>query len=373
MRRPLASDNVGSIMGRHPEVTMNREGSSRDIGIRKSEHIELALDDETQFRRRTGLEQFEFTHQALPELSLEHIDTSTEFLGVPLSAPIFVSGMTGGTPRAGEINRRIADAVADLGLGMGIGSQRISVEQPEVLSTFQVRPLAPRILLVANLGAVQLNYGFTPDDCKRLVHSIGADALALHLNPLQEAIQPGGNTDFRGLLQKIETVCSTLGKPVVVKEVGCGISGQTARALTACGVAAIDVGGAGGTCWTEIESRRSDSPIVQAIGATFREWGIPTANCIQAVRASCPDTPIIASGGLRNGLDIAKSIALGANVAALASPILKAAVVSGPAVHELLSRLLREFKLAMFCTGSARPDQLKNSIQQRPRNQSASW
>jgi isopentenyl-diphosphate delta-isomerase len=247
---------------------------------------------------------------------------------------------------------------------MGVGSQRISIERPEVLNTFQVRAVAPDILLVANLGAVQLNYGFSPEDCRRLVESIEADALALHLNPLQEAIQPGGNTDFRGLARKIAAVCSEVKVPVIAKEVGCGISAAAARMLVDCGVAAIDVGGAGGTCWTEIEGRRSNSESVRAIASTFREWGICTADCICAVRDSCPDKTLIASGGLRNGLDIAKSLALGADSAALASPVLKAAVKSTAAVHELLSRLISELKLAMFCTGSTRPNDLRAHIRQ---------
>jgi isopentenyl-diphosphate delta-isomerase len=344
---------------------MNQEPSPQEIVQRKSEHIELALQGDVQFRRSTGLDRFDFVHQALPELSLEQIDTTMHFLGRPLTAPILVSGMTGGTPRAGEINRRVARAVAALGLGMGVGSQRISVERPEVFSTFQVRSVAPKILLIANLGAVQLNYGFTPDNCRRLVETIGADALALHLNPLQEAIQPGGNTDFRALAGKIAEVCSALSCPVIVKEVGCGISGATARTLVNCGAAAIDVGGAGGTCWTEIEGRRSDSPTTRAIAETFREWGTPTADCIRSVRAACPQIPLIASGGLRNGLDIAKSLALGADVAAVASPVLKAAVESSSAVYELLSRLIRELKLAMFCSGSARPNELGASLAER--------
>jgi isopentenyl-diphosphate delta-isomerase len=333
-----------------------------EIGRRKEQHIELALDDEVQFQRLTGLERFEFVHQALPELSLSELETATSFLGRSLVAPILVSGMTGGTERAAEINRRVAEAVRTLGLGMGVGSQRIAVERPELTDTFQVRSVAPDILLIANLGAVQLNYGFGVDECRRLIEAIGADALALHLNPLQESIQPGGNTDFRGLLEKIERLCSALAVPVIVKEVGCGISGETARRLVDGGVTAIDVGGAGGTCWTEIEARRSESPTTRAVAATFREWGIPTAECIRSVRAVCPHVPLIASGGLRTGLDVAKSLALGADVAALASPVLKAAVVSSAAVHELLSRLMHELKLAMFCTGSPRPCDLAAAI-----------
>lgn len=343
---------------------MNRETPTGDIVARKAEHIELVLGGDVEFERSTGLGRFEFVHEALPELSLEELDTTTSLLGRRLSAPLIVSGMTGGTEHAAQINRRIAEAVAALGLGMGVGSQRISVERPEVAATFQVRELAPDILLIANLGAVQLNYGFTADHCRRLVDSIGADALALHLNPLQEAIQPGGNTDFRGLFKQIGQVCSMLGRPVIVKEVGCGISGPTARRLVEVGVSVIDVGGAGGTCWTDIEGRRTTSGTTQAVAATFREWGIPTADAVRSVRQSCPDVPLIASGGLRNGLDIAKCLALGADIAAVASPVLKASVESADAVRELLQRFIRELKLAMFCTGSARPGELCSAFRE---------
>ncbi len=341
---------------------MNAEQPSADIATRKAEHIDLVLNEDVEFHRSAGFDRIEFVHEALPDLSLDELDLSTQFLGRPLAAPLVVSGMTGGTERAAEINRRIAAAVASLGLGMGVGSQRILAERPAVLNSFQVRSLAPNILLIANLGAVQLNYGFAADDCRRLIDSIGADALALHLNPLQEAIQPGGNTEFRGLLGKIAEVCRRLGRPVIVKEIGCGISGPTARRLVEAGVSAIDVGGAGGTCWTDIEGRRSTSPETRAVAATFREWGIPTADAIRAVRDACPTSPIIASGGLRNGLDIAKSLALGADLAAVAGPVLKAAVESSDAARELLSRFIRELRLAMFCTGSPRPTDLRRAI-----------
>jgi isopentenyl-diphosphate delta-isomerase len=274
--------------------------------------------------------------------------------------------MTGGTDRSRAINRRIAAAVQKLGLGMGVGSQRISIERPDVLGTFQVRDVAPDVLLIANLGGVQLNYGLAVDDCKRLVESIGADAIALHLNPLQEAIQPGGNTDFRGLIEKIEKVCHGLARPVIAKEIGCGISGSTARRLVDAGVAAIDVGGAGGTCWTEIERRRNPSATVKAVAATFREWGTATADAIVQVRAACPAIPLIASGGLRNGLDVAKCLALGADFTAIAGPVLKAAAVSTETVLELLSTYIQELKLAMFCTGSESARDLRRAIQGNP-------
>jgi isopentenyl-diphosphate delta-isomerase len=337
-------------------------GDAPDIAARKAEHIDLVLNADVEFRRPTGLERFEFVHEALPELALDDVDSTTDLFGRSLRAPVLVSGMTGGTPQAGQINERIAIAVAAAGLGMGVGSQRISFERPEVLETFQVRRFAPRVLLIANLGAVQLNCGVTPDDCRRLVESIEADALALHLNPLQEAVQSGGDTDFRGLLGKIAAVCRTLGLPVIVKEVGCGIAGGTARRLVEAGVAAIDVGGAGGTCWTEIEARRNPSPETQAVAVTFREWGIPTAAAVHSVRAACPQIPLIASGGLRTGLDVAKCVALGASAGAVASPVLRAAVESAAAATALLGRLVREFKLAMFCTGSARPPDLARAL-----------
>ncbi len=343
-------------------MNSNRGEVAGDIAARKAEHIDLVLNADVEFRRSTGLERFEFVHEALPELALDDVDSTTVLFGRSLRAPLLVSGMTGGTPQAGQINERIAVAVAAAGLGMGVGSQRISFERPEVIETFQVRRFAPRALLIANLGAVQLNCGVTPDDCRRLVESIEADVLALHLNPLQEAVQPGGDTDFRGLLGKIAVVCRTLGLPVIVKEVGCGIAGGTARRLVEAGVAAIDVGGAGGTCWTEIEARRSRSAETRDVSATFREWGIPTAAAVQSVRAACPQIPLIASGGLRTGLDVAKCVALGATAGAVAGPVLRAAAESADAVASLLGRLVREFKLTMFCTGSTKPVDLARAI-----------
>ena len=344
---------------------MNREDPPSSIAARKSQHLDLVLHEAVEFERSSGLERFEFVHEALPELSLESIDTTTTFLKKRLSAPLLVSSMTGGTERAGEINQRIAKAVAELGLGMGVGSQRISAEQPEVLSTFQVRQVAPEVLLIANLGAVQLNYGFTVDGCIRLVESIGADALALHLNPLQEAIQPEGDDDFRGLEKKINSLCTSAPFPIIVKEIGCGISAETAQRLLAAGVAAIDVGGAGGTCWADIEGRRSESESTRQIAQTFREWGIPTADAVRSIRQNCPKVQLIASGGLRSGLDVAKCLALGANVTAVAGPVLKAADQSDRAVIDLLDRMIRELKLAMFCTGSSQPSELSRRIREK--------
>jgi len=345
---------------------MGEEANNPDTRARKEEHLELALGERIEFARSTGLERYEFLHESLPELSLDQIDTSIHFLGKRLAAPLLVSGMTGGTDRAAELNRRIASAVAELGLGMGVGSLRVAIEHPEAIETFRVRRVAPVAMLIANIGAVQLNYGVTIDDCRRLVEQIEADALAVHLNPLQEAIQPGGNTDWRGLEAKLAELCRRLELPVIAKEVGCGISGSTARRLERTGVAAIDVSGAGGTCWTAIEGLRLADEQARQVAETFREWGIGTAEAVRAVRAACPALPLIASGGLRNGLEIAKCLGLGADVAAVGRPLIRAAAESAEAAKRLLQRYIRELRLAMFCTGSARPSQLRRCIRQVP-------
>ncbi len=221
---------------------------------RKKDHLNIALSEATRFKDvTTGLEKYHFIHQALPEIDLKDIDLSTEIFGKHVKAPIIISPMVGGIQAAKRLNQNLAEAAQTLGLAMGVGSQRCLVDDSEVAETYQVRHIAPDILLFANIGAVQLNYGFAVKELLKAVKAIDADALVLHLNPLQEALQIEGNTDFSGLAQKIKTVCSELPIPVVIKEVGCGISEETAAMLIKAGVAAIDVAGAGGTCWSEIE------------------------------------------------------------------------------------------------------------------------
>jgi isopentenyl-diphosphate delta-isomerase len=235
---------------------------------------------------------------------------------------------------------------------MGLGSQRAALENPSLESSFKVRAFAPDILLLANLGAVQLNFGCGIDDCRRAVDMIEADALVLHLNPLQEALQPEGDVDFSDLLPKIEQVCRALPVPVIVKEVGWGISAEAAVRLVEAGVSVIDVAGAGGTSWSQVEMHRAQDPRQARLAAAFTDWGIPTAQAVAQVRQALPDTPLIASGGLRGGIDIAKCIALGADLGAMAGPFLKAADASTQAVVETIQQVASELRVCMFATGS---------------------
>lgn len=315
-----------------------------------------------QFNSTTnGLERYRFSHCCLPELDWNEITLKTTFLGKQLLAPLLISSMTGGTEQAGIINQRLASVAQHYKIAMGVGSQRVVVEKPQVASTFAVRSRAPDILLFANLGAVQLNYNYGLDECLRLVDLLQADALILHLNPLQECIQPKGDTNFRGLLDKINQLCSKLPVPVIAKEVGNGISAPMAKKLLAAGVTAIDVAGAGGTSWAKVESERAGNAQQRRMGMTFADWGLPTAECITSIRTTAPEVPLIASGGLRDGLDVAKAIALGADIAGLALPFLQAADQSEEAVYALVEVLIAEITTALFCTGNATLKDLKHS------------
>ena len=319
---------------------------------RKDDHIQINLENEVRSAISSGLEKFHFVHEALPEIKLEDVDTSLTVFGRKLAAPILISSMTGGTEQAGAINRRLAEAAQHERVAMGVGSQRAALEDPEQAETFQVRKYAPDILLFANLGAVQLNYGYDIDHCRRVVEMIGADALYLHLNPLQEAVQDGGDTDFSGLAGNIAQVCRRLPVPVVAKEVGWGISERTARLLTDCGVAAIDVAGAGGTSWSQVEMHRAPNEFTRELAATFVGWGIPTADSIQMVRRAAPNTPVFASGGIRDGLDIAKCIALGATLGGMAGPFLRAAAASADRAAESVKLTCRQLQVTMFAAAA---------------------
>jgi isopentenyl-diphosphate delta-isomerase len=323
------------------------------LGNRKSEHIRINLEEDVLSSITTGLEKLHFVNQALPEFDLAEVDTSITLFGKKLSAPLLISSMTGGTQEAERINLHLAQTAQEKSIALGLGSQRAAIEDPAAIKTFQVRRVAPDILLFANLGAVQLNYGYGIDQCRRAVEMVEADGLFLHLNALQEALQPEGNTRFRKLLNKIEEVCKKLSVPVIVKEVGWGISGQTARQLVNAGVAAIDVAGAGGTSWSQVEMHRLKDPRRAAIAAAFRDWGIPTATAIRQVHQIVPQTPIIGSGGLRSGVEAAKVIALGATLAGIAGPFLKAASRSHEASSALADDVLSEMRICMFACGAS--------------------
>ena len=321
------------------------------IDQRKADHIKINLEQDVRSALTTGLENYHFTHEALPELDLNRIDTSLSLFGKSLSAPILISSMTGGTAEAETINLRLADAAREMKIAMGVGSQRAAIENPEQAKTFQVRRVAPDILLFANLGAVQLNYGYGIDQCRRAVDMIQADALILHLNPLQEAVQDAGDVNFAGLAKKIEEVCKKIEIPVIAKEVGWGISERTAKLLADCGVSAIDVAGAGGTSWSQVEMHRAPDEFTRQLAATFVGWGIPTADSILNVRKAVPEMTIFASGGIKDGLDIAKCIALGATLGGMAGHFLKAAAVSTEQAVEMIKLTKRQIEVTMFAAG----------------------
>jgi len=319
---------------------------------RKKEHLEICLDTErVTSASGTGLNRYRFVHNALPELDIDEIDLSTTFLGKRLQAPILISSMTGGFDLARKVNRNLAAAAQSLGLAMGVGSQRVAVEEPSAAGSFEVRDVAPDILLFGNLGAVQLNYGYTVEHCRRAVSMIGADALILHLNVLQEAVQPEGNRNFKGLGEKIAAVCRELEVPVIAKEVGNGISVDAAIRLQRAGVKALDVAGYGGTSWSAVEAQRAVKQGKRPDTA-FAAWGIPTEEALVSVRQALPDIQLIASGGVRSGVDIAKAIALGANLGAFGQPLLAAALESSAKVIEFIAGVIHELKVSMLCVGA---------------------
>jgi isopentenyl-diphosphate Delta-isomerase len=329
------------------------------IDQRKADHIKINLEKDVRSALTSGLEKYHFTHEALPELDLDRIDTSLRLFGKRLAAPILISSMTGGTADAEVINLRLAEAAQEMKIAMGVGSQRAAIEHPEQGGTFQVRRVAPDILLFANLGAVQLNYGYGLEECRRAVDMIEADALILHLNPLQEAVQDAGDTNFAGLAKKIEEVCKQISVPVIAKEVGWGISERTAKLLADCGVAAIDVAGAGGTSWSQVEMHRAPDEFTRQLAATFVGWGIPTADSILNVRKVLPTMTVFASGGLKDGLDIAKCVALGATLGGMAGQFLKAAAISTENTVETMQLVKRQIEVTMFATGAGTLERLQ--------------
>jgi len=329
---------------------------------RKQEHLKLSLNQENNNGIISGFEDYYFIHNALPEISLEEINTKITLFNKELNLPIMISPMVGGIKEAEKINKDLAKVASIAKIAMGVGSQRIAIDNNNLKSTYKVRDIAPDIVLFANLGAVQLNYGFGLKECQSAVDMIGADALFLHLNPLQEALQIEGNYNFKNLLSKIKNICEKLDKPVFVREIGFGISSEVALKLKTAGVKGIDVGGSGGTSWLEIEKARLEKSNLKEAAQFFKNWGIPTAKSLLMVKESCPDLFIIASGGIRTGIDVAKAIALGADMVGVALPMLKYIKISIEACLNYIKEIETGLRIAMFCIGAANIKQLKNNI-----------
>lgn len=330
------------------------------IGKRKDEHIDINLNEKVDHTYSTGFEDLCFEHNALPEVDLSSIDPKTTFLDRTISFPLLISSMTGGTERSALINQHLAQAANSEKIAIALGSQRALLEDPKTTNSFVIRQFAPDIPIIANIGAIQLLYGVSPEDCARIVEINQANAIYLHLNPIQEAVQEGGDTQWKGLLPKIAQICRQSNVPVLVKEVGFGMSKKTVRQLLECGVAGIDVAGAGGTNWASVEKFRQRSEFHQQLAEAFNDWGIPTVRSVENARSVDQHVLLIASGGVRNGVDIAKSIALGADMAGIARPFLAAAERSADAVAQLIQLYKAQFITAMFGTGSANIQALKN-------------
>jgi isopentenyl-diphosphate Delta-isomerase len=330
---------------------------------RKIEHIQISLNEDVEGKNiSTGLENYRFIPNALPEIAFQDVSLSASFLGKKINTPFLISSMTGGTDTAYSINQHLAEAAQERGWAIGLGSMRAAVEKEELAYTFQIRKHAPDIPIIANIGAVQLNYGVGLSDCRRAVEIAEADALVLHLNTLQEVFQPEGDTDFSHLLSKIEKLAKELQIPVGVKEVGMGIDKNTAEQLIRAGVSFIDVAGAGGTSWIQVESYRSHDPAKKKAAEAFLDWGLPTAESLLSVRKLTNDLPLIASGGLKHGVDAAKAIALGADLSGFGRALLQSAVDGGTeALLTQMERIEFECRAAMFGIGVPSIDQLKHT------------
>lgn len=330
-----------------------------DIEKRKSDHLNFVLQNEQ--KTHSYFDDYRLEHNALPEINFADIDTGVKFLGRKLKLPLLISSISGGIGRAGRINRNLAEIAQDFGIGFCVGSQRIAIDDSSCESTFKVRDYASDILLLSNFGAAQLNYGYGVKECMRAVEMIDADGLILHLNPLHEAFQCNGTANFENLLPRIEEICKKLSVPVIVKEVGSGISYSVAKKLFDAGVSAVDVAGLGHVSWPEVEGASSNDVVYKMAADVFSDWGIPTLECAAEIAEKLPKMQLIASGGLRNGLDVAKSIACGASVCGMASSILKKLIESRSECEVFLEALSLELKVAMFCTGSRNIDMLKTA------------
>lgn len=335
-----------------------------DPPVRKRRHLEACLEGPVEYRTRTtGFETIDLPYRALPETDLDAIDTRSEFLGRSLEAPLLIGAMTGGARMSATLNRNLAIAAQRVGVGMMLGSQRVMLEDPATVPTFAVRELAPDVPLVGNLGVAQLNRGYGVEEVARAIDAVDADGLALHVNPLQEAIQDGGDGDFRALAPRLARLPAEVGRPLLVKEVGHGLDAGAVAALADAGYAAFDVAGAGGTSWARVEAWVRWGEVRSE---DLAEWGIPTLTALRDARRVAPSVPLIASGGVRSGLDVAKALASGASWCALALPLLRPATESPDAVERVLRRVVWELRVAMHGAGARDLSALRR-IEPRPR------
>ncbi|MBU2533792.1 MAG: type 2 isopentenyl-diphosphate Delta-isomerase [Alphaproteobacteria bacterium] len=332
-----------------------------EIEQRKIEHLDVVMSGAANSKNATtGFELVRFEHNALPELELDAVDLSVPFLGRMMTAPLLISSMTGGPRLAAMMNRHIAEACGEVGIGFGVGSQRIALEGGATAGFGkELRAAAGDVPILANFGAAQLRTWDGTEMARRAVEMISADALIIHLNPLQEALQPDGDRNWTGILGAIEALCRQCEFPIVVKEVGAGISPSNAQRLVDAGVAVIDVAGVGGTSWAAVEAARSRSEREQRLAEAFRDWGIPTAEAVAGVRRQCPGTTVIASGGIRDGIDCAKAIRLGADVVGLAGGVLQAAADDTVALVDQIAAVVKQLRIVCFCTGSRDLAQLR--------------
>ncbi len=337
----------------------------RTVAGRKREHLRALEKDPQIERRQSGFEQLRLTHRALPELDFDAVDTATSFLGKPLAFPLLISSMTGGAgDEINTINRSLAKAAETTGVAMAVGSQRVMFKEPSARASFALRDVAPTAPLIGNIGAVQLNYGVGADECRQAIDTLRADGLYLHVNPLQEAVQPEGDRDFSKLLEAIEALGRALPVPLLLKEVGAGLSGADVERGYAAGIRHFDVAGRGGTSWSRIEyHRRAEDD--DDLGLVFQDWGLTTIESLIEARAvlreKADGTTLIASGGIRDGVDMAKCVILGADVCGVAAPLLSAARVSTAAVIAAIGKLRREFQTAMFLLGCPDVASLKSN------------
>jgi isopentenyl-diphosphate delta-isomerase len=334
--------------------------SDSAIQNRKKSHLRICLEDDVQSSLSTGFEHYRLPHTSLPELDLHQVDVTTTFLGKNLQVPFLFSGMTGGMESGSVLNQRLAVVAQELGMAMCVGSQRAAIENEQRAVSFHVREYAPDILLFANMGAVQLNYGVGVDGFRKAVEMIEADGLVLHFNALQEAIQPEGDVNFAGLLDKIENLCGKMDVPVIAKEVGWGFSKADVNRLLDAGISVFDAAGAGGTSWSQVEKFRAEGSVYFEAADAFRDWGISTADVLLNVREVNAEVPLIASGGMKTGVDVVKSLVLGANLGGFARTILPAAMESEEALLAKMKVLEYQLKVAMFMSGAGSISALKN-------------